>query len=195
MEDKTIKPFKDNKIRTAAEVAEALVNHAKFKSEQLLTEANRQASILAAQAEQDGLEKGQKKAFASIISGESLLAEIMQSAKELIIELAIEIAQEILQYELKTNPQALLPRVEHLLAKALNARKIKIYTNNSISNEIENKISHFPESKRIVVIADKTLDLGDIRISTELGEITSKIDTELKNISTTLSTNSDKIFK
>ena len=108
MESKKIYPIGEPKLRTASEVANALVNEAKFRSERLLQEAHRQASILVKQAEESGLQEGQKKAFTSLISGESLLSEITEQSKHLIISISLEIAKELLMQELTINPSSIL---------------------------------------------------------------------------------------
>lgn len=195
VEAKKILPIQEQKLRTASEVAEALVNHAKFKSEQLLAEANRHASILVKDAEQSGLEQGQKKAFASIISGESLLNEIIENAKHIIVEIALEVAREILIQELISNPKSITARVDNLITKTLSARKIKIYVHSTIVDEVKQRTSTYPEQERIEIIGDQKLELGDVRVSTEIGEITSKIETELNEISLALVANTSRIFK
>lgn len=195
MDDKILRPYKGQKLRTASEVADALVNHAKLKSEQMLVEANHQASLLAKQAEQSGLEIGQKKAFANIITGESLLDEVLDRSKHIVIQLAIEIAKEILIQELTINPRSISSRVDNLVNKTLSARKIKISVHPSIVDEIRETISSYPESERMEIIADAKLELADVKVSTEIGEVTSKLEVELDEISLALAANTSRIFK
>ena len=193
MEDKIIHK---KKLRTAAEVADALVNHAKFQSEQMLIEANRQASLLVKEAEQSGLQEGHKKAFSSLISGESLLKETVEQAKYIILDIAVEIAKEIIMQELTVSPGLIQPRINFLINKVLNARRIKIYIHPSIEEEVNKLIStNFEDNRQIEVIPDANSELADIRVVTELGEIKTNLEQELQDTSLRLKANYSRILK
>lgn len=195
MESNKIYPAQESKLKTASEVANALVNDAKFKSEQLLEEANRQATILVRQAEQSGLKQGQKKAFSSLISGESLLSEITEQSKHLIIAIATELAKELLLQELSINPAAILSRVNHLVSKAMAARTIKIQVNPKMLEEVSNNIKNFSAGLgQIEVVGNEELNLADIKVTTEIGEVATRLEQEFLEISNNLVANTNKIF-
>lgn len=196
MENKKIYPVPEAKLKTATEVANALVHQAKFKSEQLLQEANRQASILVRQAEHSGLQQGQKKAFSSLISGESLLGEITEQSKHLIISISLEVAKELLMQELTINPASILGRVNHLVSKAVSARRIKIQVHPKMVQEVRNQIKNFSgEASQIEVIENYELSLADIKVTTEIGEVSTKLEQEFSELSNDLIANTNRIFK
>ena len=180
-----------SKVKTAHGIANALVSQAKLRAEGLIKQAKIEADKLVIEAEKSGLEKGQKKAFSSLLNAECMLAEVCESSKEIIVDIAKEIAKEILNVELGLNPRSLVPKVDKLLTKTIGARKIKISSHPEMSNVIEQNIE---SDKKIEFVSSTKLEIGDILISTELGEINAKIDCELNEIAQNLKANSNKIF-
>jgi len=190
-----------NKVKTAHGIANALVHQAKLRAEGLIQEAKLEANKLVINAEKSGLEKGQKKAFSSILNAECMLAEVCESSKDVIIEIAKEIAKEILNTEIKMNPRSLIPKIDKLLSKNIGARKIRISSNPEMIQVVRDSIAmdhsandNIELNKKIEIVEDSNLGVGDLVVSTELGEINAKIDYELNEISQNLRANSNKIF-
>ena len=185
-----------NKVKTARGIANALVHQAKLRAEELIKEAKLEANKLVIDAEKSGLEKGQKKAFSSILNAECMLAEVCESSKDVIIKIAKEIAKEILDTEIKTNPRSLTPKINKLISKNIGARKIKISSNPEMTQIVKDSIAtdNIELNEKIEITQDSNLGMGDLVISTELGEINAKIDYELNEISQNLRANSNKIF-
>ena len=184
-----------NQVKTAHGIANALVSQAKLRAEELIKQAKLEASNLVIEAEKSGLEKGQKKAFSSLLNAECMLAEVCESSKEIILEIAKEIAKEMLNAELSRNPRILIPKVEKLLNKTIGARKIRISSHPEMIKVINENIGEYIErDNKIEIIENNKLELGDLLISTELGEINAKVEYELDEISQNLRANSNKIF-
>lgn len=141
----------------------------------------------------DGMKAGQEQYDDMLAQAKQMLVEAqqekikaMQEAESEMVDLAIEIAAQVLEHELSTNRET----VVYLVQKALK----KCYQNNGITVRVRDEdygtlIEHLKEftsakgeKANITVLKDNSIALGTCLVETPTGVIDASIDTQIDKI-------------
>lgn len=111
----------------------------------------------------------------------------MQTGEEIIVKLALAIAQKILTYEVSINPEVIKNIARQALRKVSNIeRKVTVQVNPADKNILQTDISDLSEEfinlKEILFQADERIKPGGCLIESNSSTIDATIETQLKEI-------------
>ncbi len=146
------------------------------------------------------IEQQERQAFSQAASEllrqiESQWQAFMDSASRQIATLALEIAGRIIRQKLETDTEAVLTMAREVLSKLTDAGKIRLV----LSPEDADRLSEYkarllaalPPGSDVEIVADQSLQRGDIVVQSEAGEIDARIQTQLASIADTLRQTTD----
>lgn len=189
-------------INEANKNALEIINNAKKNSEKILEEAK-------SEGYKEGLNKGYNDGYSKAILDskeeahkiieeanqylDGIYAEVnnyIEKSKEDIINLAIEIAKEVLKSELSISNEAIINCAQKALSKVKQKSNIILKTSINDYKIIklrQQELEQFIDSSStLIIVADSKLKNGDIFIETNNGIIDATIETQLKTISNKL---------
>ena len=121
-----------------------------------------------------GFTEGKKVALARFFSAELLLSRIISSAREILSSTISEITKNVLESELKIQPETIESRIEGILNQLRNQKLVQVFVHPTELKKVEGykqNLERIVYGSQLVVLEDSELAVGDIRIITELGTI------------------------
>lgn len=186
-----------------------VLNDAVKKADEIIQQADLEASDIKQNACEDGYQEGFKVGYSEgynhgINEANSEAQSIRNAAKDLltscheetrkyikdsekeIINLSIEIAKQIIGIETSVNPDAVFKIAEKVISRAVERKQVVLRVNpddfNIVKGRKDELSMYVEDSSNIVVIADPKIPRGGITAETPSGFVDGKIDTQLQTI-------------
>jgi flagellar assembly protein FliH len=188
--------FSEDKAR---KLKEEVVTAAKDEAEKLLSDVNTRIDEIKQKGYDDGFKKGYEeglikvdKEMKNILSKlESIAIQALEEknkavlqAEPQIIELSIELAKKILEFEVQTDPTVVVKIAKRAIRKVVEAEKARLRVN---PGDLEEVKSHFGEITasggiitKIDVMPDPKIQLGGCVIDFDNGSIDAQLKTQIE---------------
>lgn len=160
----------------------------------LVSRAQDEAANIKRSAFEEGYQAGLQKAMSDINIFKENIKNFMTAPKEVfeyiapdILEISVNIAQKIIQQELKSNPQVLLDIILDVLRNVCkNEVKITIKVNPQIASFVKESLPsvtyEYGIDTQINIIADPSISEGGCIFQTNNGIVDASIDTQIEII-------------
>ncbi|MCG0278394.1 MAG: hypothetical protein L5656_07660 [Thermanaeromonas sp.] len=192
--------------------AELVLDGARKEATRLLEEARQEAETLKQQGWEEGYRAGKEEGYrrgleeakaegealrregekireeARVVLKEAKEAynETIKRAEEKILELAIEIASEIIGREVELNKEIILDIARRAIERVAEGQAYTIYASPEeaafLRQHREELLKEAPLNARLQVIADPGVRPGGCRVETENGFVDATVDTQLEEI-------------
>jgi flagellar assembly protein FliH len=176
--------------RAQAEEIIAIANEEKEKLEQEKADFEVQIQFERQKALDDAMQKADSyiKEFISIISSfNKSKALILEEVKPQIASIAMDVAKQILEYEVDTNPNLIEDQLTKAISKLINTKGVmQIYLHPEDVEQVDyldaalSKV--LDSSVRLIFIKDDSVDKGSCLINTQGGRLDSRFSTQLELI-------------
>jgi len=160
------------------------------KLEQQKIDFERQIQIDRQQAFSDAMQKADlyvKELISIISSFNKSKALILEEVKPQIASIAMDVAKQILDYEVTTNPNLIEEQLTKAISKLINTKGVmQIYLHPDDVKQVDyldaalSKV--LDSSVRLIFIKDETVDKGSCLINTQGGRLDSRFSTQLELI-------------
>ena len=183
--------------------AENILSKAKAEAESLLQNARQQMTQWKENAYAEGYRVGENKGHeslhAAIAQAQAVLKAALDSRKEIVegsesevIGLILEIAKKIIRKEVETDKNIILNVVRDALHRLGGRARALIRLNSSEVDALKNNWNKLSEMvAEIQIIPDDTITPGGCMVSSQIGSIDARLDTQFDNIATSLLTIAD----
>ena len=146
---------------------------------------------------QAGLEEGQnvgynelysfiQQAKDTVLASKTDYEKYLQSAENTILELAIEVAEKIINNKMKEDGQKFIPLVQNALKEVRKQREIQLHVNpvhyEMVVMEKEELLQLFPIKPSLFIFPDETIADNGCIIETANGRLDASVDTQLRMI-------------
>jgi len=198
----------DLMIAAHREVA-TMIAEAKMTAERCLSEANQQVAPIKKQAYDEGHQQGYAegmiqgqqagraemqqaidqaiaKTGRTLAAGEQAAKQMIVTAQEQIVEIALAVARKILAYEIAENPMVVLPLVKTALQKVSDQEEVVIRVSIDdfdavllAKKELQTMVGR---EQALAIIVDSTIEGGNCIIDTSYGTVDARIDTQFETI-------------
>lgn len=166
----------------AARRAEVLLQHAQQQAEQLLEDARQQATAHAEAARaQCETERTQR-----LLTLQQQVAErqeaLLRSQRESLTALAVGIAEKLLGRQLELRPETVVDLAAQTLRSAAPVRRVVLHLHPDdlpLAQSALPQLRDCAEADTVQISADASLQRGDCRIQTPLGEVDGTLQTQL----------------
>ena len=160
---------------------ESMLEHAAEEAERIVAQAHTESERIREQAAVDA-EKATKRRIARSIDelakiGPAIEAKLAAEADRI----ALKIARTLLNAELKARPGLVEPFVIDAITAAAARGNVTVALHPDAAEHFAQD-PRFIESERITVTADPNLQRGDVRVSTDLGEVLDSIESRLDEL-------------
>jgi flagellum-specific ATP synthase len=158
-----------------------------------------------AQGYQDGLEKSEQASLefknkraeplmlmlkAAKISLEEHMVRIRNTSENDTIQMAVAMAQRILQHEIMTNPVPTTKIIQSAIQMAIGQANIKIKAHpeegETVRTILQDQIPDTDANERVDVVADRSIHRGGCLVETDFGTIDARIEQQLATIENSL---------
>lgn len=191
---------------TASQTAEKLLQEATEKGEACLAAAREEGEQLKTAAREEGLAEGRleglaagreqaraeyvqqlQNALETLNQAETLRTQRLLDSEPELLKLAVAIGEKLVAAELQQNPSSIRGMVAHALQKVAGAAKIKVKVNSEDLEELQAVSKRefeavLNEPKPIKFEVDPEFERGDCYITTELGNVDARMQTQLEQI-------------
>jgi len=112
----------------------------------------------------------------------SLRARIRGDAEKDLLKLSIAIARRVLHRELTLDPESIEGLIKVALDKLQSRELCRVRVHPDQESAIRSSLERFSNSQKIEVVADQTLQCGDVLFETEHGTLDASIEAQLREI-------------
>jgi flagellar biosynthesis/type III secretory pathway protein FliH len=158
--------------------------------EELISRAELEANAIRERAAQEGLEQGLLQAnevvdqlYEALSSLYTAQEQALENAARQLVPLAVEIAEKIIQTEVRCDEELVLSMAQHVIKKVgRDQRHLILKVNPTDYDLVNNTIrtaARVPESTEIRVYDDESVEAGSVMIETRAGQIDARFSTQL----------------
>ncbi len=177
-------------INKSREIGKCILEAAKIEAEKYINDAKnlveKERRTAHGSGYLEGIKQGKTEALKEILNTNYKEITFLQNQKQKIIELATNIAEEIIGDTLVLQPESLLKRIERALSFTINANALSLFVHPHDFPRVKSSLSYLqqalPTAVPISLSEDETLKPQEARIDSNLGSITTKLDEHLEAI-------------
>lgn len=168
--------------------ARKIIDLAKQEAEQIVQKQEKQERKLLHEAYKEGYKKGISDSLSNLIAASSLKKSILFSLQQDILYLVQTIVQNVIQTELKIQPQSIITRISNALKQCINLKTIRMLVSPTDYELVSKQFFDVQKiGAEIQVEENSNIKQGSFVIESELGTISSDLNGHFKQIIDALS--------
>lgn len=181
--------------------AKNVIGEAEEEARQIRMAAESEAELLRKKAEEEGYKSGWDKAMEEAQQrleqarqmSEDLIEQahkerlsILSSCESIIVRMALDIAEKIVEQEIKTNPDIITKLVQNIIDSMNTAETYKILVNPedyvNLAAEIAERTFSPTGNDNIQLVADSSVSRGGCVVETDLGSVDARVETRMASL-------------
>jgi len=181
--------------------AKNVIGEAEEEAREIRLAAERDAELLRKKAEEEGYKNGWDKAMEEaqqrleqarqqsediIEQAHNERLSILSSCESIIVNMAMEIAEKIVEQELTTNPDIITRLVHNIIDSMNTAETYKVLVNPedyvNLAAEITERTFSPIGNENIQLIADSNVSRGGCIVETDLGSVDARLETRIASV-------------
>ncbi len=168
--------------------AEQILEQARSEAAELVRDAKDQAEQIRARAEEEGAARGKEAAAAALLEAAAEREEVLGAADQELAGVVLEAARRVVRRELRMSPADVSSLVESLLEQVRSAKAVVV----SVHPDDVARVRSILEARAgsaeggFSVQEDPTIEPGGCVMTSELGQLDARIETQLAALETAI---------
>ncbi|QQR89527.1 MAG: hypothetical protein IPJ88_15205 [Myxococcales bacterium] len=162
------------------EQAEQAIKDSEAFCKALRDKAEQSAEAIRKQARSEGLEQGRAQVASQLLVAQQLYANTLNDSEKDIVALCINIAAQIVQDEIVTRPEHIIPIAKQAIAQATQAKQLTLVVHPDDKSYLKGLVQkHAPA---IHIECDASMSRGGCVVLSNIGDIDARLETRLSNL-------------